>query len=172
MLLLTLIFGIILMIGGFSCLFHPAATFLKTGYFMTILLLVYGIIGIIRVVRKKAHPLQLIPSILAVVVGIMAVFRPGTTLLMDGLMVYLFALWFVIQGIISIYVSIKAKGVTSGWYWGLIIGIIALLLGIYSFFHPMMSVISIGILVGIYLIETGLNMIILATVAAPVERQE
>jgi len=172
MLILTVICGVILMLGGFSCLFHPAATFFETGYFMTILLLVYGIIGIVRVIQKKSHPLELIPSVLAVIFGIIAIFRPGTTLLMDGVMAYLFAAWFVIQGLISIYVSIKVKGIKKGWYWGLIIGIIALLLGIYSFFHPMVSAVTIGILVGIYLIETGLNMIILATAVTPDDNQQ
>lgn len=105
----------------------------------------------------------MIPSVLAVIIGIIAIFRPGTTLLMDGFMAYLFAAWFVIQGIISIYLAFKVKGIKKGWYWGLILGILGLIVGIYSFFHPMVSIVTIGILIGVYLIEAGLNMIVLAT---------
>ena len=44
MLILSVILGILLMCGGFQCLFHPAAAFLETGYFIAVLLFVYGII--------------------------------------------------------------------------------------------------------------------------------
>ena len=153
------------MMGGVVCLFNPGETFLAAGYVMTILLLIYGIIGIVRVIQKKSQPLELIPSILAVIIGIIAIFRPGTTLVIDGLMAILFAAWFIVQGIISIYVSIASRKIQKGWIWicGLIIGIISLLLGILSFVQPLVSAVAIGILIGIYLIEAGLNMIVLAT---------
>ena len=153
------------MMGGVVCLFNPGETFLAAGYVMTILLLIYGIIVIVRVIQKKSQPLELIPSILAVIIGIIAIFRPGTTLVIDGLMAILFAAWFIVQGIISIYVSIASRKIQKGWIWicGLIIGIISLLLGILSFVQPLVSAVAIGILIGIYLIEAGLNMIVLAT---------
>ena len=163
MLVLTVICGVILMMGGVVCLFNPGETFLAAGYVMTILLLIYGIIGIVRVIQKKSQPLELIPSILAVIIGIIAIFRPGTTLVIDGLMAILFAAWFIVQGIISIYVSIASRKIQKGWICGLIIGIISLLLGILSFVQPLVSAVAIGILIGIYLIEAGLNMIVLAT---------
>ena len=163
MLILSVIAGVLLIIGGFSCLFHPAATFFETGYFIAILLLVYGIVGIINVIRKKAQPVELIMHIPAIIIGVIGIIKPGTTLVFDAIMVYLVAVWFVIQGAVSIYLSIKVRKEKKGWYWGLILGIIALILGIYSFFHPMVSALTIGILVGIYLIEAGLNMIVLAT---------
>ena len=163
MLILSVILGILLMFGGFRCLFHPAAAFLETGYFIAILLFVYGIIGIANVIRKRAQAIELIVHIPAIIIGIIAFFRPGTTLAFDAVILYLVAAWFMAQGAVSIYVSIKAKPYKKGWYWGLILGILGLILGIYSFAHPMVSVFAIGMLIGIYLIETGLNMIVLAT---------
>ena len=59
MLILSVILGILLMCGGFQCLFHPAAAFLETGYFIAILLFVYGIIGIANVIRKRAQAIEL-----------------------------------------------------------------------------------------------------------------
>jgi len=75
----------------------------------------------------------------------------------------LFAAWFIVQGIISIYVSVKVRQVSSGWVFGLILGIIATLMGIISLIHPLISVVAIGIMIGIYLLEAGLSMIVLAT---------
>ena len=151
------------MMGGIACLFSPGMTFLNTGYVIAILLLIYGIVGIINVIKKRAHPVQLVVDILAIIVGVMAIFRPMNTLVIDAILAYLVSAWFVIQGGISIFVSIRAKAYRKNWYWGLILGIIGLIVGIYSFFHPMVSAITIGILIGIYLIQAGLNMIVLAT---------
>ena len=112
---------------------------------------------------RSAQAIELVVHIPAIIIGIIAFFRPGTTLAFDAVILYLVAAWFMAQGAVSIYVSIKAKPYKKGWYWGLILGILGLILGIYSFAHPMVSVFAIGMLIGIYLIETGLNMIVLAT---------
>ena len=45
MTVLSIILGVLLIIGGFSCMFTPLATFLSTGYFLAIMLLVYGAYG-------------------------------------------------------------------------------------------------------------------------------
>ncbi len=163
MVVLSIIVGILLMMGGIACLFSPGATFLASGYVVAILLLIYGIVGIVNVVRKRAHPVMLIVDILAIIIGIIAIIKPGSTLAIDVLMTYLLAAWFVVQGGVSIFVSIKARSYQSGWVFGLILGIIGVLLGIYSFFNPMVSALAIGILIGIYLIEAGLSMIVLST---------
>lgn len=163
MVVLSIIMGVLLIMGGVSCLFHPAATFFETGYFLAILMLVYGVVGIVNVVRKRAQPIELLVHIPAIIIGVIAFLRPGTTLVVDAMMVYLVAAWFVVQGLVSIYLAIRVKRIRSGWYWGLILGILGVILGIYSFVHPLVSVLTIGILVGTYLIESGLNMIVLAT---------
>lgn len=163
MVFLSVIVGVLLMMGGIACLFSPGMTFLNTGYVIAILLLIYGIVGIINVIKKRAQPVELVVDILAIIVGVLGIFRPMDTLVIDAILAYLVAAWFVIQGGISIFVSIRAKAYRKNWYWGLILGIIGLIVGIYSFFHPMVSAITIGILIGIYLIQAGLNMIVLAT---------
>ena len=171
MVVLSVICGVLLMMGGIACLFNPGATFFATGYFIAILLLIYGIVGIVNVVRKRAPAIGLITYILAVIVGIFAIFRPENALVMDTILAYLVAAWFVIQGIVSIYMSIKAKPYKSGWVCGLILGILAILIGLYSFFHPMLGALTIGILVGIYLIDAGLSMIVFATAVDSIDGQ-
>ena len=166
---LTIIFGVILAILGVVCCFSPEQTFLATGYVLAILLLVYGIIGIINVIRKLSSPITLFASIPAVIIGALALFRPGSAGAFDALILYLFAAWFVIEGIVSIIVSIRSRIINRGWVLGLIFGIIAVIVGAYSFAHPSVSAIAIGILVGIYLIETGISMIVLAFTVRNIE---
>ena len=44
----------------------------------------------------------------------------------------------------------------------MIFGIIGVLVGIYSLMHPMLMAFTVGILVGVYFIESGINMIVMA----------
>ena len=97
------------------------------------------------------------------IVGIIAIINPGTTVVFDALMAILLPIWFVVQGIVSIIVSIRARKVKKGWVAGLVLGILGVLVGLLTFFNPMISVVTIGILVGIFLIQAGLSMIVLAT---------
>ena len=163
MVVLSIIVGVLLIIGGCACMFNPGVTFLTSGYLIAILLLVYGIVGIINVIRKYAHPMELLMHIPAIIIGVIAIIRPGSTLVLDTMLVYFLAIWFIIQGIVSICVSVQARKTKIGWYWGVVLGILALLLGIYTCFHPMVSALAIGILIGFYLIDAGINMIVLAT---------
>ena len=158
---LSVILGVLLIIGGFSCMFTPLATFLSTGYFLGIMMLVYGVGGIIRAVSHKADVLEWILNILAVIVGLIALFRPGSTLIFDSMILVIIACWFVVQGVIQIVLSFKAKSVVKGWYWGLIVGILGILVGIYSWFHPVLTAVTAGILIGLYFVESGISLIAL-----------
>ena len=65
------------------------------------------------------------------------------------------------MGIVSIVQSLAVtrKSGSKVWIFQLIIGILAVLVGILSFFQPMIMAVSIGILISIFFIETGLTLI-------------
>lgn len=165
----TIILGVLLAILGIVCIFSPGSTFLATGYLLAILLLVYGIIGIINVARKYSSPISLFASIPAVIIGVIAVFFPGSAEAFDILLLYLFAAWLVVQGIVNIIMSIRTRIFNRAWVFELILGIISVIVGGYSFAHPQISAFAIGILVGIYLIEIGISMIVIAAAARNIE---
>lgn len=88
-------------------------------------------------------------------------------LLASGVMLYIVAGWFVVMGIVDIYTSIAItrKAIPTGlWILQLILGIIAVLIGIYSFFRPAALAITEGVLIGIFFIETGLSMMFLPAI--------
>ena len=171
MIILSIICGILLIMTGFTCMMRPEQTFFQTGYFMVILLMVYGIVGLVNVFKRREHPISLCAHIPAIILGVLSLFRPGTSLIFDGIMIYLFACWFLLKGVISIYVSFRLKSVRRGWFLGVLMGILAIILGFYSFLHPMISVIGIGLLIGAYMIEAGLDMIIMATAVSTVKKE-
>ena len=161
MMVVSIILGILLVIGGFSCLFTPLATFLSAGHFITILLLVYGVLGIVRFCTKKAGGLEFFVSILAVIAGVVALTRPGRELVNDRLLLYIIASWLFVQGAVSIILAIQARHERRGWFWGVIVGILGVLAGVYSFAHPILTAVTAGVLIGFYFIQTGFDMIVL-----------
>ena len=150
-----------MMLCGISCMFTPVLTFLQAGYFLVILLLIYGIAGIMRAITSKQYSADFVFSMISVIMGLIVMFVPGMALMMDGVLLYMMAGWFILQGIVSLIFSIKFKGLEGGkkWILGLIIGIIGILLGFYSIFHPLLLAFTEGILIGVYFIESGINMI-------------
>lgn len=166
---LTIILGIVLTIGGVICLFYPGETFLETGYIVSIMLLVYGVIGIIGVIAKKVLPSFLWVCIPAIILGVVALFLPGDKMFMHVVLIYLLAVWFIVQGISSIYMSVRSRFFYRSWPLGMVVGIISVALGVYTALHPTVGGLAIGILVGIYLIEAGIDLMVVGATVGRVE---
>ncbi len=166
---LTIILGILLTIAGVICLFYPGETFLETGYIIAIMLLVYGVVGSIGVIAKKLRPSFLWTTIPAIIIGVVALFLPGDKLFMHALLIYLLAAWFIIQGISSIYMSVRSRFFYRSWPLSLVIGIISVALGVYTALQPALGVLAIGILVGIFLIEAGIDLMVIGATVGRVE---
>lgn len=162
MTVLTIILGVLMIFFGISMMCTPLATFLSAGYFLGIMMFVYGIAGIIRAFQKQSHIFETISSVLAVIVGFIALIRPGSTLVLDGMIVYMAAFWFVLRGALAIALAFEMKGIESKWWLGLIIGILSIVVGIYSFAHPMFMAVATGILIGVYFMDGGIDMIVAA----------
>ena len=155
--------GILMIAGGVSCMFTPVATLLSAGYLIGILLLAYGIFGIARAVTQKGSALDWVLNILALLVGVAALVRPGSTLVLDSVIIYTVAAFFLIQGIIQVYIAIKTKVLNNNWVWNLIAGILGIIVGLYSFTHPVFTAVTVGVLIGFYFVEAGISMIAFAT---------
>lgn len=166
--ILTIILGVILAICGFSCMFTPVVTFLEAGYILAILLFVYGIAAIVRSVVQKEYGMTLLFGILSTILGIVILVVPGMTLMTDGMLIYFMAFWFLTQGVMSIVMAFQQKKNTEGkgWIWVLVLGVLGVLLGIYSLVHPAILVFTFGALVGLYFVECGINMVVMATSAS------
>ena len=157
---LNIILGILLVIGGFSCMFTPFATFLSAGYFITILMLVYGVFGLVRFFKKESGVLDLVVSILAIIVGVICLVHPFESLAVDKFILYLIAAWLLVQGLVTIIMAFTVRGEQKGWFWGVIVGALAILAGIYSFAHPFFTAVTEGVLIGLYFVEAGFDMIV------------
>lgn len=168
MIIVSIILGVFMILAGLSCLFHPLLTVLTTGYYLGFLFLVYGIVALLRgITSRKAKPLGIVTDILAVIVGIIAIIRPGSTLAIDRILLYLVAVWFLVEGICSIIISVQAKSEVKGWYWGLISGILGFIAGMICLFHPLLTALAAGSLIGICFLQAGIEMAVFSAFYRP-----
>jgi len=160
MTVLFIILGVLLVGFGFSCMFTPLTTFMDAGYFIVILVMVYGIFGLISAIRYKRFGVGFVFSILSILLGIAMLVFPASLLVAENMYLLLAAIWFVIMGIITIVnaVLVTRKLGSKIWILELIFGIFAVIIGCYSFFRPLALAISIGMLIGIFFIETGFTL--------------
>ena len=110
--------------------------------------------------------LEWVLHILSIIVGIFALVRPGSTLVIDGILIFLLAAFFLVMGVIEIVMAFKTKAVNKSWFLGLIVGILAVIVGIICFVYPNFAAITVGVLIGIFFMEIGISMIALATSGA------
>lgn len=169
--IVTIILGILMAICGISCICTPVMTFLEAGYFLVILLLVYGIAAIVKSVVQKVYGIPFIFGILSTILGLVIMVVPGLKLMTDGMLLYIMAAWFFMQGAIGIMMAFQQKKLAEGkgWIVTLILGILGVLLAIYSVAHPFLLAFTFGVLVGVYFIECGINMVVMADAISPEE---
>lgn len=162
---LSIIFGILMTIFGIVFMFTPLVTVLGLNIYIIILIAVYGVFGIITSISNKSFGVGFVFSILSVLFAVLIFFFPYLIAITDTLIIYFAAGWMLVQGIVSIIVAIQSKGDSTSkmWIFELIIGILGVLVGIYSFFHPILFGITlawlIGILIGVFFIQSGISMI-------------
>ena len=158
-----IILGVIFIVSGISCMVTPLFTVMELGYFLILLLLVYGIARIVRSVSSKDYGLDFVFGILSVILGILIMAIPGLKAMTTGMLLYIMAGWFVVQGLVSIINAVKKKNDGgSMWIFGVCSGVLCILMGVYSAVHPVVLAITMGLMVGLYFIVSGINMIALS----------
>ena len=161
-----LIVGILLIILG-------VFTFVKPGSVLTGVVIIYGILAVITgisdivfYVRMEQHigfgpTVSLISGILSVMAGMMLLVYPNAG---KWILALLLPIWFIAH-CISRLSHLNIVRYTAGnfyYYFSLIMNILGLVLGFLMLFQPAVSILSFGMIIGIYLILLGIDSIIVA----------
>ncbi len=165
---IVVLLGIFLIIGGISLAATPLITFMSAGYFIIVLFFIWGIAGIIRGVREKRYDKDFFFAILSLILAIVGFATPGAAALNSSMLIYMAAFWFLLHGVLSIINAIRTYKEGAGTavvVIGVILGVLELILFGYSMAHPAVLAVSIGVLIGFYFIESGLNLILIGSVA-------
>ena len=103
---------------------------------------------------------MIITGILDIALGILLIFNLSAG---AKIVLYIFAIWFIIDAIEGLLVLDIAKYIGDGYYYfTLIINIIGILIGVYLLFNPQGSALTIALLLGFNLMVVGIWNIIKA----------
>lgn len=160
---LLIFLGVLTVIFGVLAIGSPLFTGIAVAVMVGCLLLFAGVARIVHALRSKQWGTGIwgtLIGLLAVMAGLMTIFRPMVGLM--SLTLFL-AAYFLIDGICEIITAFKIKP-DQGWGWVLFNGVIAVVLGVMIWRQwPVSGAWAIGVLVGIHILFTGWSMVILGT---------
>lgn len=173
---LGIIMGVLLVLGGISCMFTPIATFASLGSLVGFAMLFEGVGSIITWSARKREGLadgwSLAGSILSVILGVFVLASGLMQFSIDMFLAYIAAFWLIMQGVFRIMGSFGLRraaqeGAYRGpnWIWMLIAGIIIVVGGIVCLCHPLIAMASVGFMLGCGILSSGLSLIFVALAA-------
>ena len=163
---LVLAQGIVMMVLGFLAVAEPNVATLAIGIFVGWLFFVGGIFRALSVWRSRRMPgfaWSLLTALLAIVLGLILIFRPLAGVLSLTMVLIAF---FILEGITAIVLAVQHREHLSSWGWVLFSGIIDLLLAFLIWAGwPSSADWAIGLLVGINMLFFGLSLVMTALTA-------
>ena len=151
-----LIIGIVLLLLGIFTFMRPYKALTGIVFVYGILAVITGIADILFYVKVEQRTgfgpaVSLVTSILSLLAGILLLFNPGTG---SWAMAVLFPLWFIAH-------CISQLTHLPDYYFSLIVNILGLVLGFFMIFDPVLSLFSVGYIIGCYLLLTGIDHLVL-----------
>jgi len=156
--------GVVMIILGVLAVCAPVAATLVVDVYIGVLLLISGIVGLIAIFSVGNMPAfvwGLITAALSVAVGILLIWKPAAGALSLTLVLTAF---FIVEGVFQTVTSIAYRELMPGaWGWLLASGIADLLLAaIIIVGWPITAAWTLGLLVGVNLITSGVAIVMMA----------
>ena len=168
----SIVLGVFLVFMGFDCMFSPNLTFSTLAWIIGFTMLISAIGDLCTYSDKKmlglANGWDLTGSILSLVFAIVLVFSNMMQNLVNTWVIYIVAIWLIVMGILRIISAIKLHSFRKElpdqlkgdrWLIALIAGIILIVAGVFGCIYPGAVASTIGILMSIFIIVSGLGMI-------------
>lgn len=167
---LSIILGVILIVGGMYCLLTPIATFATLGWLIGLSMVLEGFGTILAWNERRKMGLAgtwtLIGAIFSTLMGAIILSNSIVQLGIDAFLTNLVALWLIGGGIMRILASFAVRdahkngsAAGSNWWMLLLAGILMTIVGVFGLFHPMLTAMSVGTLMGISIISSGMGLI-------------
>ncbi len=174
----SILMGILLVIAGIYCLVNPAITFTFLIWIIIACMLMSSISGIATwSARKKlglANGWDLCYAILCLIFAVVLMCSLGMRLATMTVLLYFVMAWMIVTGIVRIVSAVNlhsihaSTGSVVGKSWGrvMFMGVIMVIAGLLGFARPLTAALTIGIVVGVNLIVSGLSQIFASEAAA------
>ena len=174
--ILSVLFGIMIIVDGVICLALPGLTFLTLGYMIGLGMLLDGIGRIINWFQMDRGAEQsgwvLVSAIISLTLGAILMGSDAMQLAMDAFIVYMAIAWLIALGILRITNALRIRKMRNNirdfqvgtpfgrnWWIALLFGILLIAFGIIGMFAPATITETIRTLIGISIIISGANLI-------------
>lgn len=163
--ILTIISGILMILTAAFCFINPGQTFLVLAFVIGMVMVINGIIHTLayligRGLNNKGdnNGWILTEALITLVLGILILCNQ---LVVDAAIPMVFGIWVVVSGILRIEASthINRDKKKTNFRTTLITGILTVFIGVFGFINPVIGWISTAILLGMFMLIQGVNVL-------------
>lgn len=173
MLILMIILSVLMIMGGISCIVTPIAAFTTLGWLAGISILMVGISAVVRYAagHEERNIWNLLGGICEFLFGGFLIANNYAQIATSFVLAYVASFFLLIYGIFKIIASLKLKKInqelpdemrSATWLAVMIAGALSALTGIVCIVQPIVSAISIGWLMGFYVLVSGAETLLVA----------
>ncbi len=155
--------GILTGILGVCAFAMPIRTFLSLGWILGITLLLNGTeMAVAGFSEKKKDVWKIVLGVIVFIGGILILFNGAQRLMTDVMLAMLIGICIIASGVNQIISGVKQwKVKKSTAILFAVCGVISVIMGILSVNHPLLTMLSVGYIIGASLLMQGINMVIL-----------
>ncbi|MCQ2546412.1 MAG: DUF308 domain-containing protein [Clostridia bacterium] len=179
---LTIGSGILMIATGAFCFINPGQTFLTMAFVVGTVMVICGIIHLLAYLAGRAFLRSqyenrsdnngwiLIDALLTLLLGILIL---GNQLTVDSAIPMIFGMWVLVSGLLRVEAAsrINRKSKPGNFKAAMITGIVTIVFGLFGFINPLMSFVSVVLLLGLFMLIQGVNSIELG-INMPHKRKE
>ena len=147
---------------GVYVLLNPAQTLIDIASLIGLAALFSGAFSLATYFTQKDELFGskgiLLDGILDVILGVLLIIYP-TSSLIANIFLGLMSLWVISKGAMAVYHAVLAKEFERHWYVLLIIGILLVLFGILALIQPIITMVAISVILGVFLISDGIEIL-------------
>ena len=163
--ILTIISGILMILTGAFCFMNPGQTFLVLAFIIGLVMVLNGVIhALAYLIGRGLHNKGdnngwiLTDALITLILGILILCNQ---LVVDAAIPMVFGIWVVVSGILRIEASthINKDKKRTNFRTTLVTGILTVATGVFGFINPMIGWLSTALLLGIFMVMQGVNVL-------------
>lgn len=150
-----LIQAALMLVAGIAAIAYPLLSSVALAIFLGWMLIIVGAVQAIALVGTTKVPhfwLQLISAALSVIIGIIFIRNPGGAV---ATLALLMIVYFMVEGMSKVVFALTVRPLEN-WGWVLASGLLGVAISLYLLSNPELSLVLLGILIGIQLISEGI----------------
>ncbi len=152
--LLFLLQAALMVVAGLVAFVYPLYSSVALAAFLGWMLIFAGVVQVISLIGATKVPhfwLQLVSAVLSVIIGFLFVRNPGVAV---GTLALLLIVFFMVEGMSKVVFSLTVRPLAN-WGWVLASGVLGVLIALYLLSNPTLSLVMLGLFIGVQLISEG-----------------